>query len=257
VADQIVIKTIKSFLKRKRSSNSPLAEEGIFMSMGDEAEPKVLKTDEADDENEGIKTEEALSTLDEGVGKIKADEVEDLVSKSSEPVEDPELEELKMSSKNDLDDSNESSDEDVARRKPASRARSRRKSDAETKEKTGSRRSKKAMTAAELLEQEVPVRASASGDNLRVSLAGSVVVQLEGSKTRHVFDWSSAELKADVTEQDKKGDCLIRLSEENLMRISRGELNPQISMLTNKIKVEGKNELAIYFFNLIAPRDSV
>jgi len=260
VGDPIVIKTIKSFLKGRHSSPKPQSGDAIFMSTVDDSEPKVLKTEEADDDKDDINLESPLAeSLTEGSEGIKADEVEGLVSKSAEPADDPELEELKNSSGNKAvgaDSESEENDSSRSKVRPA-RSRSRRKSDSDDKDQPANRRSKKNFSLGELLEQEVPVRASVAGDKLRISLTGSIVVQIDGKKQRHVYDWSASELQSEVTEEDQRGDCLIRVSEENIMRISRGELNPQIAMLTDKIKVEGKNELAIYFFNLIAPRDAV
>jgi putative sterol carrier protein len=43
------------------------------------------------------------------------------------------------------------------------------------------------------------------------------------------------------------------MSEDHLKRIWQGELNPQIAMLSEKIRVEGRKAVAIYLFNLIAP----
>ncbi len=48
----------------------------------------------------------------------------------------------------------------------------------------------------------------------------------------------------DVTESDAPADCVIRASEENLLRIVRGELNPVTAYMTGRVKVEGDITLA-------------
>jgi putative sterol carrier protein len=47
-----------------------------------------------------------------------------------------------------------------------------------------------------------------------------------------------------VTESDAPADCVIRASEENLLRIVRGELNPVTAYMTGRVKVEGDITLA-------------
>jgi putative sterol carrier protein len=49
-------------------------------------------------------------------------------------------------------------------------------------------------------------------------------------------------------------DSIISLTEQNLMAVRSGDLNPQVAMLADKIKVKGKIGPAVYLFNLIAPR---
>jgi hypothetical protein len=51
-------------------------------------------------------------------------------------------------------------------------------------------------------------------------------------------------------------DCTIQLSEHTLLRIAAGELNAQVAMISDKVKVRGTSGLAVYFFNLIAPRQN-
>jgi putative sterol carrier protein len=50
--------------------------------------------------------------------------------------------------------------------------------------------------------------------------------------------------KVDVTESDAPADCVIRASEENLLRIVRGELNPVTAYMTGRVRVEGDLTLA-------------
>ena len=50
--------------------------------------------------------------------------------------------------------------------------------------------------------------------------------------------------KVSVTESDAHADCVIRASEENLLRIVRGELNPVTAYMTGRVRVEGDLSLA-------------
>jgi putative sterol carrier protein len=48
----------------------------------------------------------------------------------------------------------------------------------------------------------------------------------------------------DVTESNAPADCVIRASEENLLRVVRGELNPVRAYMTGRVRVEGDIGLA-------------
>lgn len=120
-------------------------------------------------------------------------------------------------------------------------------------------------TARDVLYEEVAYRARRAQIRLRSQLSGCIAVEIKGSQDKFLFDWRTEEptvtdLKS--TPQVKRGeetdasmvDCLIRLSESHLFQVRSGELNPQLAMLGEKITVQGRVGLAIYFFNLICPR---
>ncbi len=106
--------------------------------------------------------------------------------------------------------------------------------------------------ARELMTDELRQRAEFSSARLKECLAGSIVVRLRERNEKFLFDWTGATPKAEPTDQSS-GDCVIDLHENTLLKIASGDLNPQIGMLSEKISVQGKLSLAVYFFNLIAP----
>ncbi len=117
-------------------------------------------------------------------------------------------------------------------------------------------------TPQELLVATLPARAACVDQKLRSNLVGSVLVHLRDSGEKFLFDWSTEDIKSEkvttvATEGEGAPDCTIHLSGTNLMKIASGDLNPQVAMLSDKVKVEGVVGLGIYFFNLIAPRSHV
>jgi hypothetical protein len=131
----------------------------------------------------------------------------------------------------------------------------------------------------ELFASEIPQRASYADPKLRQHLTGTVLVKVlsypdrrggsdrggadrgyerggdrRGSEQRFLFDWT-AEAARCAPSEATTADCVISVSETNLMRIAQGDLNPQISMLSDKVRIEGQASFAIYFFNLVAPQN--
>jgi putative sterol carrier protein len=107
-------------------------------------------------------------------------------------------------------------------------------------------------SAKDLILEHVPDRAKYASSHLRVELTGSVLVKIKDSKDKFLFDWRGDKAKTEQTQSDE-AECTISVSESDLMKIANGDLNPQVSMLSEKVKVAGKSSLAIYFFNLVAP----
>jgi hypothetical protein len=109
--------------------------------------------------------------------------------------------------------------------------------------------------ARELMTEELSRRASYANPKLRAQLVGSILVHVKGvNQERYLFDWSTETLNVATVAPGTPADCTITILEDNLMRIASGDLNPQIGMLSDKITLEGRPNLAVYFFNLIAPR---
>lgn len=117
----------------------------------------------------------------------------------------------------------------------------------------------------DVLCEELPSRASRAKLRLKPHLTCTLAVELSSSGERFIFDWKGEEPKvapaagALTVNAENPGeatlvDSIISLTEQNLMAVRSGDLNPQVAMLADKIKVKGKIGPAVYLFNLIAPR---
>lgn len=126
-------------------------------------------------------------------------------------------------------------------------------------------------TARDVVCEELPDRAQRAAVRLKPFLTGTVVFDFINSGERFVFDWrsdvpSTKQLPKVVTitcdetqgyvstESAINVDSVVSISESNLMAVRSGSLNPQVGMLTEKIRVKGKVGPAVYIFNVIAPR---
>lgn len=123
----------------------------------------------------------------------------------------------------------------------------------------------------DVLCEELPDRAERARLRLKPYVSGMLVFELTNSGERFLFDWrdelpkvSSITKETSVTCDEALGlvvsnerlnvDAIISVSEKNLMSIRSGDLNPQVGMLTDKIKIRGKVSPCVYVFNLVAPR---
>jgi hypothetical protein len=123
----------------------------------------------------------------------------------------------------------------------------------------------------DVITEELPERAQRAALRLKPFLTGVMVIELTNSGERFLFDWRDEGPKTSVLSKDialtwnehagpsvqsdkVNADAVVSLSENHIMSIRSGDLNPQIGMLTEKIRVKGKIAPAVYLFNLIAPR---
>jgi hypothetical protein len=126
-------------------------------------------------------------------------------------------------------------------------------------------------TARDVVCEELPDRAQRAALRLKPFLTGTFVFDFTNSGEKFVFDWrgdvpSTKQLPKAVTitcdeaqgfvstESAINVDSVVSISESNLMAVRSGSLNPQVGMLTEKIRVRGKVGPAVYIFNVIAPR---
>ena len=107
-------------------------------------------------------------------------------------------------------------------------------------------------SAKDLILGHLPERTQYASPHLRVELTGTILIKIKGSTDKFLFDWRSEKATTAQVQSDE-ADCTITVGESDLMKIANGDLNPQVSMLSDKVNVDGKSSLAIYFFNLIAP----
>ncbi|NDC36606.1 MAG: hypothetical protein EBZ48_00985 [Proteobacteria bacterium] len=119
------------------------------------------------------------------------------------------------------------------------------------------RSDRRPLTAEEIILGDVVSNATRSGAKLKELLAGTILIKLIDSGQRYVIDWREGDLKAQPAGKDATADCTILVSEDHLKRISQGDLNPQMAMLSEKIRVEGRKAVAMYFFNLVAPHAAI
>jgi hypothetical protein len=85
---------------------------------------------------------------------------------------------------------------------------------------------------------------------LKSHLTGTLVLQVSDPNQAYCVDWTTDTLE--IRKGDLEGaDCRIAISRADLIRVARGELNPQIGMLSGKIRASGNPEMAMYFFNLV------
>jgi hypothetical protein len=133
------------------------------------------------------------------------------------------------------------------------------------------RSSRQINSARDVVLEELPERALRAATRLKPFLTGVTVIEFTNTGERFVFDWRDdgpkmAPLSRDVVlswdehtgpvvQSDRvNADAVVFLTEQHLMSIRAGDLNPQIGMLTEKIKVQGRVSSAVYLFNLVAPR---
>lgn len=93
---------------------------------------------------------------------------------------------------------------------------------------------------------------------LRELLLGTVVLRIVDRSRAFSFDPKDGGFTFQETQgaaaRNATGDCVIDLTELSLQRMWNGDLNPQIAMLSDKITISGKADLAVYFFNLVSPK---
>ena len=117
----------------------------------------------------------------------------------------------------------------------------------------------------DVLCEELPNRATRAKLRLKPHLTCVLAVEITSSGEKFIFDWKGEEPKVApasggiTINAESPGDAtvvesIISLTEQNLMAVRSGDLNPQVAMLADKIRVKGKVGPAVYLFNLIAPR---
>jgi len=126
-------------------------------------------------------------------------------------------------------------------------------------------------TARDVVCDELPYRAQRAAARLKPFLTGTFIFDFTNSGEKFLFDWrgdlpvtkplprgvavSCDESQGFVsTDSAINVDTVVLVSEQHLMAVRSGSLNPQVGMLTEKIRVKGKVGPAVYIFNVVAPR---
>ncbi|MFN4896884.1 MAG: SCP2 sterol-binding domain-containing protein [Pseudomonadota bacterium] len=126
-------------------------------------------------------------------------------------------------------------------------------------------------TARDVVCEELPDRALRAATRLKPFLTGTFIFDFTNSGERFLFDWrgdtpSTRQLAREMTvtcdeaqghvftDNSVNVDTVVLISESHLMAVRSGSLNPQVAMLTDKIRIKGKVGPAVYIFNVVAPR---
>lgn len=200
---------------------TPLIQESSSM----DEEALTRKDSEDEDEEE----------LDERYPNVGRDVVvdEERNEEGDDEIEDDEEDE-------DDEDEDEEENQQSQKRRDSYRARRRRNFD----------------RAQEFFTEGLTARVERITDKLRSQVDGLIQISVIDKKEHYYLDGRGGALQVLEKLSDKKdsADCVINVIEKDLLKIVEGGLNPQVAMLSDKIKVEGKSALAIYFFNLLAPK---
>lgn len=99
----------------------------------------------------------------------------------------------------------------------------------------------------------LPGWARQNAELLKAHLTGVVALITTDPHRAFRIDWTGERLVVDAADTPTS-DCRISLSQSDLMRVVKGDLNPQIGMLSGRIKASGNPEMAMYLFNLLVRR---
>ncbi len=101
----------------------------------------------------------------------------------------------------------------------------------------------------QLLLDAVHHNANRLNRRLRQHLTGRIQFIIRGTDQAYLLDWRSEELCIQAG-REQEVDCCIEISAGDLFDIARGDLNPQIAILSDKVRVTGEARMAVYLFNL-------
>jgi SCP-2 sterol transfer family len=109
----------------------------------------------------------------------------------------------------------------------------------------------------------LPDRMRKEGMTLTPHFVGGILLKFSDTQEQYRCEWGPDAMTVTRSESRREGEehegvkseleCVLETKTLHLLRIAQGDLNPQLAMLSGKIKVSGKIEPAVYFFNLVAP----
>lgn len=92
--------------------------------------------------------------------------------------------------------------------------------------------------------------------DLKEHFLTKMLIEVFGRETRFfLFNPQTPDSLFVEVEERVEAETHMRVHYEDLMRLLRGQLNPQVGMLSGRLKVTGRFEPAIYFFNLFESLD--
>ncbi|HHM21195.1 MAG TPA: SCP2 sterol-binding domain-containing protein [Bacteroidetes bacterium] len=78
------------------------------------------------------------------------------------------------------------------------------------------------------------------GNTLKFVFDGDEVIFIDGTASENV-----------VSLDDNEADCQISLSKENFIKLTTGDLNPMMAVMTGKVKIKGDMSVAMKLQSLI------
>lgn len=97
---------------------------------------------------------------------------------------------------------------------------------------------------------------SRARSDLKEHFVTKMILEVFGRETRYfLFNPATPETLFLEVNEKVEVETEMRIHYEDLMRLLRGHLNPQVGMLSGRLKVTGRYEPAIYFFNLFESPD--
>jgi len=175
---------------------------------------------------------------------------------ADEPIEADDESERDDSERDDIEDDEDhecAEHEEVASQEEVARkAAEQQEIEQEEKLQQQRRRGPEVNSVQELI-ATLPAWARNHAQLLKGHLTGVVALNTTDPHRAYRIDWSGDRLVAEAGDA-QTADCRVTLSQSDLMRVVRGEFNPQIGMLSGRIKASGNPEMAMYLFNLIVRR---
>lgn len=104
----------------------------------------------------------------------------------------------------------------------------------------------------EFFNSEVLYRFDILDEQRRTDLIGRYRIEVRGDKGG-VWTLDLSQNKIDVTPQREEADLVLMLHSEDFISIVNGVLNPQIALISQRVKVSGDSKKASLFQNIMSP----
>ncbi len=84
---------------------------------------------------------------------------------------------------------------------------------------------------------------------LKTHITGRIQLIVSGGKENYVLDWRGEDLLLNDG-RDPEAECVIEISERDLLDVIKGNSNLQIALLSDKVKLSGQVGMALYLSNI-------